>query len=176
MLSAHLNVQRGEVAVQLLGVVDVRLAAHGTHHVSDVFVSHGDGEVDPEAVVAHGALTGGQRLHLNEKEKKKKKTMEAAAAFFESNRAWACPRRTDLTAGEVAQTAGTLVVEEPADEVFVVRHLDRLQHVLQGVGVSLLLEQAQHDLAAPPAGQVVQRQQTPAHPLQRDTGDTDGGA
>lgn len=172
-LSAHLNVQRGEVAVQLLGVVDVRLAAHRTHHVSDVFVSHGDGEVDPEAVVAHRALTGGQRLHLKEKEKKK--TKGVTAAFFESNRGWACPRRTDLTAGEVAQTAGTLVVEETADEVFVVRHLDRLQHVLQGVGVSLLLEQAQHDLAAPPAGQVVQRQQAPAHPLQRDRGDTDRG-
>ena len=64
----HLYVQRGEVAVQLFGVVDVRFAADGTHHVSDVFVSHGDGEVLPEALVTHGALTGSQRLHLRREE------------------------------------------------------------------------------------------------------------
>lgn len=67
-LSAYLYVQRGEVAVQLLGVVDVRPAADGTHHVSDVSVSHGDGEVLPEALVTHGALTGSQRLHLKQGE------------------------------------------------------------------------------------------------------------
>lgn len=64
---AHLDVQRGEVAVQLLRVVDVRLAAHGTDHVPDVLVPHGDGEVDPEALVTHGALAGGQRLHLDQR-------------------------------------------------------------------------------------------------------------
>lgn len=53
----YLYGQRGKVAVQLFGVVDVRLSADGTHHVSDVFVSHGDGEVHREALVAHGALT-----------------------------------------------------------------------------------------------------------------------
>lgn len=70
----YLYVQRGEVAVQLFGVVDVRPAADGTHHVSDVFVSHGDGEVLSEALVTHGALTGSQRLHLKHEEKKKKLT------------------------------------------------------------------------------------------------------
>lgn len=72
---------------------------------------------------------------------------------------------THLAAGEDAQTAGALVVEEAPDEVFVVRLLHSLHHVLQGVGDAGLLEQRQHQLAAPPAGQVVQRQQTPAHPL-----------
>lgn len=63
----YLNVQRGKVAVQLFLVVDVGLAAHRTHHVSDVPVSHSDGEVHAEALVTHGALTGSQRLHLNTK-------------------------------------------------------------------------------------------------------------
>lgn len=67
----HLDVQRGEVAVQLLGVVDVRFAADGTHHVSDVFVSDGDGEVLPEALVADRALTGRQRLHLEQQQQQK---------------------------------------------------------------------------------------------------------
>lgn len=71
-LSVYLYVQRGKVAVQLFLVVDVRLAAHGAHHVSDVFVSHSDGEVQPEALVAHGALAGSQRLHLKHGEKKTK--------------------------------------------------------------------------------------------------------
>lgn len=70
----YLYVQRGKVAVQLFLVVDVRLAAHGTHHVSDVFVSHGDGEVHPEALVAHRALTGRQRLHLKHGDQEKKVT------------------------------------------------------------------------------------------------------
>lgn len=73
-LSVYLYVQRGKVTVELFGVVDVRLAADGTHHVSDVFLFHGDGEVLPEALVAHGALTGSQGLHLEhgqEEEKKK---------------------------------------------------------------------------------------------------------
>lgn len=65
--SIYLNVQRGEVAVQLFLVVDVGLAADGTHHVSDVSVSHGDGEVHAEALVTHRALTGSQRLHLRQK-------------------------------------------------------------------------------------------------------------
>lgn len=63
----YLDVQCGKVAVQLFLVIDVWLAAHGTHHVSDVSVPHGDGEVHSEALVAHGALTGSQRLHLENK-------------------------------------------------------------------------------------------------------------
>lgn len=63
----YLNVQCGEIAVQLFLVVDVRLAAHGTHHVSDVPVSHGNGEVHAKALVTHGTLTGSQRLHLKHK-------------------------------------------------------------------------------------------------------------
>lgn len=60
----YLDVQGGEVAVEVFGVVDVRLPADGTHHVSDMFVPDGDGEVLLEAPTAHGALTGRQRLHL----------------------------------------------------------------------------------------------------------------
>lgn len=52
-MSLYLDVQRGKVAVQLFLVIDVGLAAHGTHHVSDVSVSHSDGEVHPEALVTH---------------------------------------------------------------------------------------------------------------------------
>lgn len=65
--SIYLDVQRGEVAVQLFLLVNVGLAADGTHHVSDVTVSHGDGEVHAEALVTHGALTRSQRLHLKQK-------------------------------------------------------------------------------------------------------------
>jgi len=60
----YLDVQRGEVAVEVLGVVDVGLPAHRAHHVSDVFVAHHDGEVLAEAVAAHRALARRQRLHL----------------------------------------------------------------------------------------------------------------
>lgn len=63
-LVPHLDVQCGEVAVEVLRVVDVRLPAHRAHHVSDVFVPHGDGEVLLEAAAAHRALAGGQGLHL----------------------------------------------------------------------------------------------------------------
>lgn len=62
--SSHLNVQSKEVAVQVLRVVDVWSCTHRTHHVSDVFVSHSDGEVLCETLVAHRALTRGQGLHL----------------------------------------------------------------------------------------------------------------
>lgn len=71
LLHLYLNVQRGKVAVQLFLVVDVGLAAHGTHHVSDVPVSHGDGKVHAEALVTHGTLTGSQRLHLKQKSETK---------------------------------------------------------------------------------------------------------
>lgn len=50
----------------MLGVIDVRLPADGTHHVSNVLVPHYDGEVLLEAVTAHGTLAGRQRLHLRE--------------------------------------------------------------------------------------------------------------
>lgn len=50
----------------MLGVINVRLPADGTHHVSDVFVPHYDGKVLLETVAAHRALAGRQRLHLRE--------------------------------------------------------------------------------------------------------------
>lgn len=81
---AHLDVQRGEVAVQLLGVVDVRLAAHGTHHVPDVLVPHGDSKVDPEAVVTHGALARSQRLHLNRGRKNFRWEIYVVTAAFDT--------------------------------------------------------------------------------------------
>lgn len=46
---------------------------------------------------------------------------------------------TDLTAGEDGQAAGTLVVEETPDEIFVVRLFHRLHYVLQRVGDVRLL-------------------------------------
>lgn len=78
-----------------------------------------------------------------------------------------CSRPAHLAAGEDAETAGALVVEETADEIFVVRLLRGLHDVLQRVGDVRFLKQREDELAAAPAGQVVQRQQTPAHPLQR---------
>lgn len=69
LVQLYLNVQRGKVAVQLFLVVDVGLAAHRTHHVSDVPVSHSDGEVRAKALMTHRALTGSQRLHLKRKPK-----------------------------------------------------------------------------------------------------------
>lgn len=74
-----------------------------------------------------------------------------------------------LAAREDATTEGTFVVEETADEIFVVRHFHSVHHVLQRVVDIWLLKQRDDELAAPPAGQVVQRQQTPAHPLHRST-------
>ncbi len=71
-----------------------------------------------------------------------------------------------LAAGEDGETAGALVVEETPDEIFVVRLFHGLHYILQRVGDVWLLKQREHELTAPPAGQVVQRQQTPAHPLQ----------
>lgn len=62
----HLNVQSEEVVLQLLGFVDVRFVAAGTHHVPDVFVSHCDGEVLLETSATDGALARGERLHLRE--------------------------------------------------------------------------------------------------------------
>ena len=63
-MGANLDVQGGEVAVEVLGVVDVGLPAHGAHHVPDVLVAHHDGEVLAEAAAAHRALARRQRLHL----------------------------------------------------------------------------------------------------------------
>lgn len=79
LVHLYLNVQRGKVAVQLLLVVDVRLGAHGTHHVSDVTVSHSDGEVRAEALVTHGALAGSQGLHLKQKMETKTPSGERAS-------------------------------------------------------------------------------------------------
>lgn len=76
-----------------------------------------------------------------------------------------CP--THLAAGEDAQTAGALVVEETPDEILVVRLFHSLHYVLQRVADVRFLQQREHELAAPPAGQVVECQQAPTHPLQR---------
>lgn len=82
---------------------------------------------------------------------------------------------THLTEGEDAQAAGTLVLEEAPDEILVVRLFHRLHYVLQGVADVWLLKQGEDELAAPPAGQVVESQQTPAHPLQTaHSGDSEG--
>lgn len=55
--SVYLYVQGGEVAVHLFLVINIRLTAHRADHVSDVFVSHCDGEMLPEALMTNGALT-----------------------------------------------------------------------------------------------------------------------
>lgn len=74
----YLDVQGGEVAVEVFRVVDVRLPADRTHHVSDVLVSHCDGEVLLETATAHRALTGGQRLHLKQEvEERERKVYES---------------------------------------------------------------------------------------------------
>lgn len=66
-LLSYLDVQGGEVAVEVFGVIDVRLPADWTHHVSDVFVPHCDGEVLLETTTTHRTLARSQRLHLREK-------------------------------------------------------------------------------------------------------------
>lgn len=66
-LLIYLNVQGREVAVEVLWVVDVRLCADGTHHVSDVLVPHCYGEMLFETSTAHRALARRQGLHLRHK-------------------------------------------------------------------------------------------------------------
>jgi len=61
----YLYVQSGEVAVKVLRVIDVRLCADRTHHISDVLVPHRYGEMLLETSTAHRALAGCQRLHLS---------------------------------------------------------------------------------------------------------------
>ncbi len=56
-LLPYLDVQGGEVAVEVFRVVDVGLPADWTHHVSDVFVPDSDGEVLLETTTAHRTLT-----------------------------------------------------------------------------------------------------------------------
>ena len=67
---------------------------------------------------------------------------------------------------EDGQTDGTLFGQDPLDELPVVGLAHRLHHVLQAVGGVALQQQGQRQLAAPPAGQVVHRQQTPAGALE----------
>ena len=64
--------------------------------------------------------------------------------------------------------AGAGLVEQPAQEVSVLGLSHGLDHVLQGVLGVGLLQQGQGQLTAPPAGQVVQRQQAPAQLLWRE--------
>lgn len=66
-LLPYLDVQSGEVAVEVFGVVDVRLPADWTHHISNVFVPHSDGEVLLETAATNRTLARCQRLHLREK-------------------------------------------------------------------------------------------------------------
>lgn len=62
--ASYLDVQGGEVAVEVFGVIDVRLPTDWTHHVSDVFVPYSDGKVLLKTTTAHRALTRRERLHL----------------------------------------------------------------------------------------------------------------
>lgn len=52
-LLPYLDVQGGKVAVEVFRVVDVRLPADWTYHISDVFVSYSDGEVLLETTTTH---------------------------------------------------------------------------------------------------------------------------
>lgn len=52
-LIQYLNIQCGKVAVEVFRIIDVRLPADRTHHVSDVFVPYSNGEVLLETVTAH---------------------------------------------------------------------------------------------------------------------------
>lgn len=72
-LLAYLDVQGGEVAVEVFGVIDVRLPTDWTHHVSDVFVPYSDGKVLLKTTTAHRALTRRERLHLRREGGRKQK-------------------------------------------------------------------------------------------------------
>lgn len=74
-LLPYLNVQGGEVAIEVFGVIDVRLPADWTHHISNVFVSYSDGEVLLETTTTHRTLARRQRLHLREKEGQKSRKL-----------------------------------------------------------------------------------------------------
>lgn len=52
-LISYLDIKGGKVAVEVLRVIDVRFPADWTHHVSDMFVSHSNGEVLLETATAH---------------------------------------------------------------------------------------------------------------------------
>lgn len=56
-LFSYLDVQGGEVAVEVFRVVDVRLPADWTHHVSNMFVPYSNSEVLLETATAHRTLT-----------------------------------------------------------------------------------------------------------------------
>lgn len=60
----YLDVKSGEVAEQLCVIGEVGAATGGAHHVCDVLLLQGDGEVLAEAVRTDGTLTGSQGLHL----------------------------------------------------------------------------------------------------------------
>lgn len=65
-ISSYLDIQGGEVAVEMFGVINIRLPADRTHHVSDVFVSYSNSEVLLKAAAAHRALARRQGLHLRQ--------------------------------------------------------------------------------------------------------------
>lgn len=60
----YLDVKSREVAEQLCVIGKVRAATGRAHHVGDVLLLQGDGEVLTEAVRTDGAFTGSQSLHL----------------------------------------------------------------------------------------------------------------
>lgn len=60
----YLDVKSREVAEQLCVIGKVRAAAGRAHHVSDVLLLQGDGEVLTETVRTDGAFTRSQSLHL----------------------------------------------------------------------------------------------------------------
>lgn len=64
VLLAYLDIKSGEVAIEVFGVIYVRLPADWTHHVPDVFIPYSDGEVLLETAATHRTLARRQRLHL----------------------------------------------------------------------------------------------------------------
>jgi len=61
----YLDIQGGEIAVKVFGIIDVRFPAHWANHVSDVFVPYNNGEVLLETTTTYGTLARCQRLHLS---------------------------------------------------------------------------------------------------------------
>lgn len=60
----YLDVKSREVAEQLCVIGEVGAATGRAHHICDVLLLQGDGEVLAEAVRTDGTLTGSQGLHL----------------------------------------------------------------------------------------------------------------
>ena len=127
-LLSYLDVQGGEVAVEVFRVIDVRLPADWTHHVSDVFVPHSDGEVLLETTAAHRALTRCQRLHLREERENVGKELRCASVLQNSFKP---SRSLYLAMREDREADGTLFGQHSLDKLSVVRLSHRLHYVFQ---------------------------------------------